>query len=703
MYYDEFIVILHILPSRLPRRGGHMRGKTEEEPDNMKIRNVLISAAVAAVGGIGIVNAEAPLPKVTILGKTFYYYETKKGETLNDIASRYGWDEKILSSVNSDVDSHPDSGTLIYYPVAKGASSGSSTSRSSNTTASAIESDSNATHTSSVEAGNTSTAAQQSPARGQQNSTVEERSRAASSEFAEDGYQYHTVEDGESLYGIARHYNTTIENLFRLNPGLSAGTPKTGWKIRVLAENGAKPKVFKETVEETRVDGMTEYKARRGDSWESVAETNNIPLEALRSANPGIAKLQKGTKIHIPVVTSVQVEKEVVAEDPRAKNEEGIKEIYQEVHSLPQSSNKSEYADEEPSVGVAIVLTDFGHTEDEKRSKKNKEMEFSRGALKAMDDLRKSPFKTRLTIIDGSLPSDSIRYMLDDFRPTMLVSTSDTDIPDYLINYCDSASTMLVNAFSLKDEQYVENPHLLQYMTPSNYMNSGVAEYLVQEYSDYQLLIAGSQDPSDNLANAVVGEFIKKGSDRVTEVTIEELETLELPDPEGKYLIYATPTGQKDVQDLLKKTVELRERHMLADIRVIGRPNWIALVTSTRDNAFKDLLDANYTMIPSRFYFDPEDYATSHFIDDYKTLFHIGPMKASPVYCATAYDIMTYFVPNLANNNGDFNATFTWHPTIQSPISLERVSNWGGVVNKGVYLINYTPSGFTDKKLIPKM
>ena len=152
MYYDEFIVILHILPSRLPRRGSHMRGKTEEEPDNMKIRNVLISVAVAAVGGIGIVNAEAPLPKVTILGKTFYYYETKKGETLNDIASRYGWDEKILSSVNSDVDSHPDSGTLIYYPVAKGASSGSSTSRSSNTTASAIESDSNATHTSSVEA-----------------------------------------------------------------------------------------------------------------------------------------------------------------------------------------------------------------------------------------------------------------------------------------------------------------------------------------------------------------------------------------------------------------------------------------------------------------------------------------------------------------------------------------------------------------------
>ena len=72
-------------------------------------------------------------------------------------------------------------------------------------------------------------------------------------------------------------------------------------------------------------------------------------------------------------------------------------------------------------------------------------------------------------------------------------------------------------------------------------------------------------------------------------------------------------------------------------------------------------------------------------------------MKASPVYCATAYDILSYFVPNLAQSNGDFNVIFTEYPTLQSPMGLSRVSNWSGIVNKGVYVLSFNPYGEPER------
>ncbi|MDE6558808.1 MAG: hypothetical protein K2K29_02850, partial [Muribaculaceae bacterium] len=153
-----------------------------------------------------------------------------------------------------------------------------------------------------------------------------------------------------------------------------------------------------------------------------------------------------------------------------------------------------------------------------------------------------------------------------------------------------------------------------------------------------------------------------------------------------------TPTGSKDVKMLLENIGEMRMRNVMSDIRVMGRPNWVPY-TST----LGDLMGENYVYLPSRFYFDPDDSSTKKFINHYESLFKLRPMKASPVYCATAYDILTYMVPNMAQSGGDFNAVFTSFPTLQSPVSLNRVSNWSGIVNKGVYILTFTPYGGADR------
>ncbi|MDE6329618.1 MAG: LysM peptidoglycan-binding domain-containing protein [Muribaculaceae bacterium] len=690
---------------------------------NILTKTFISIAAVAGLGGLAI--AQTQLPKVKIMGKSFYYYESKKGESLSDIADKFGWDPALLEATNRDVTSRLDPGTLLYYPVGKE----SRTAQNSNSDGSVAVASSRITHI--VKSGETAygiaklynvpleslyvlnpgietsgikkgmTLAIDTSERGvvsDSQAADETAADASADDTPTVDYVYHTVGDGESLYGISKAYNTTVEDLFKLNPGLRSGAPAEGEVIRVLADTD-KSERRKETVEVSHVESLSAYKVKRGDSWESIALTYAVPVEALRDANPGIDRIRKGDVLRIPVITTINVEQEYTTEDPRQRHEEGIGEIYNEVHSLGATATADSLGSEKSQrvdIGVAVVLTDIGNTVDEKRNKTNKEMEFSRGALTAVDALKSHACHTRLTIIDGSISQDSVTMALDAFRPQMIVTTSDRSIPAYLVDYAADNKSMVINSFDAKDETYIDNPHVLQYLVPTSYMNSEVTDYMKSAFDGYKLIIAGSPESSDALGASVIQAFAGSG-DGVEEVEITGLADLELNAEHGKYLIYGTPTNQKDVKNLLEQVSALRQRNMMSDIRVMGRPNWIPYAT-----ALKDLFGENYVYIPSRFYFDPDDPSTKEFISHYESLFNVRPMKASPVYCATSYDIITYFVPNLAANAGDFNGSFTSWPTIQSPIDLTRVSNWGGIVNRGVYIITFSPSGISDRISLPQ-
>lgn len=568
---------------------------------NFKNLMVLAVAALSIVG----VFADTSLPKVKILGKRFYYYETKRDESLYGIAKRYGWDPELLKRTNPEAKSNPERGTLLYYPVGKEISEfvEESEDRGLN------------------EATSDATAASVS-----YGSYVVEN--IASSSI------YHTVEADESLYGIARKYDLSLDQLISLNPNVSNGSLHEGMLLRIKEDDAAL-----------------------------------MPTGATAS--------QESTTSYVPAVADVKREASSYGDNSF-------------LNADKESSN-----DSYPEVNVAIVLTDIATSVDDKRTKMNKEMEFARGALTAVDNFKDETFKTQLMILDGSKEASEIRRSLASFNPRMIITTSDRSIPEYIISYADSAKVMVVNSFDARDENYVVNPNVVQYLAPSSYMNSEVAEYVANSFKDYKLLVAGSVEASDALGNAVIEMFSRLGTDKVTEIDIPEIPEMELTDEWGKYLIYGTPTSQKDVKALLEKVNDLRNRNMLADIRVLGRPNWIPYATS-----LKELLGINYSYVPSRFYFDPENSLTSEFINHYESLFSLRPMKASPVYCATSYDIINYFVPTLAGGQ-DITESFSAYRPIQSPMSLERIVN-AGIVNKGVYMICFMPFGQTDIISLPE-
>lgn len=104
----------------------------------------------------------------------------------------------------------------------------------------------------------------------------------------------YTIRAGDTLYSIARRYNTTVQAILDANPGLDPNYLQVGRIICVPQ---------RDTVPSTRCPaGYTLYTIRAGDTLYAIARARNTTVAALLAANPGIDpnRLQIGQRICVP-------------------------------------------------------------------------------------------------------------------------------------------------------------------------------------------------------------------------------------------------------------------------------------------------------------------------------------------------------------------------------------------------------------------
>ncbi|MDE6295381.1 MAG: LysM peptidoglycan-binding domain-containing protein [Muribaculaceae bacterium] len=641
--------------------------------------------------------AETKLPTVIILGKQYYCYESKKGDSLFGIASHYGWDTDVLNELNPNITSPIAKGTLIYYPVTDNITSESAAGENSIVTEQVthlVQSgetvysickaydltmnelyalNPNARH--GIKAGEILVISQpKTIVTADKHSTDEEANNAPDDVIGENGedneYIFHNIAQGETLYSIAVKYDTRVEDIYRENPGLSPDYIAAGETIRIIPGTRSN-NVKTEVVTEQSVVSIDTYKVQKGDTWGSISASLHVEQQALRDANPGKWKLKKGDTLIIPRTEEIEVSHEYTEIDPREQSPQGLRELYDEVHSIDVSmTGERETADE---VKVAIILDDTAT---------NRDMEFARGALLGIDKLKNSSFRINVMIVDGGDTMSKILTQLETFRPDLLISTSDKSLPQYLVEYSQRTGTELINTFDVKNEAYIDTPTIYQFLTPSSYFNDSVAEYIAEQFGDRTLLVIGNISNTDN-----VRELLSQKFSGIRNIDVADIEKF-VPQDGVKYLIYATPTGQKDVESLMENISAMVSSNPLADIKVIGRANWVTFGRKLSEK----YSDINF-LVPSRFYFNPDDIDSRRFINDYQQLYGHTPIKSYPVYSVVGYDIITSFLPNIHNHNGDFNANFNVSGTLQSDIVLERINNWSGLYNPSCYILDYNMAG----------
>lgn len=623
---------------------------------------------------------EVKLPVVEILGHQYYVYESKKGDSMFGIARKFKWNDAILQKLNPKAISPLDKGINIYYPVSDGNE----------------KSDSQVVDITTVETmpvkhlvkkGETVYSISQlygisvdkiyalnpGSQEGIKAGEILSINEPGTTPYVGENPEFYTVRKGDTLFKVAKMYNTTVAAIMKLNPGVSESNFKADAVIK-LPSNGTGISKTVTQVEETKIDSFKTYKVAKDDTWDSIAEKTGVKKEDLLSANKNSGTLKKNDIIGIPQVSTITVDKVTTEEDPREQSSEGLADIYEDVHGIADT-------EQDIVVNVALLLSE---------PSSRKDLDYSRGFLTAIDRLKHSNYRIKMNVVDGTKARENVLESIDNIEPSMIFLTSDRNIPDYITEYARNKSVPVVNTFDVRNEEYTSNPYIIQLLTPSNIFNEEIASYLKDRYKDYELVFVGENEGNDQLGSSLREVW----KDRVnTMPTLNADPTSDFAfSPEGKYLIYGNDTKKAEVQKFLTQINQLRESNPLADFAVVGRPNWIVFDESLSENLHK--ADA---MIPSRFYYDKDSQDSRKFMMYYKSAFDMTPVKSFPSYAAMGYDSAMYFIPSIAGTGGDLNAFKPSQDTVQSDFDFKRMSNWSGFMNPVVYLVRFTPYDTVEK------
>ena len=612
------------------------------------------------------------LPTKDILGTEYYVYEIRKGDSLYGILHRYGWEESVLLRLNPSLADGMKRGDVIYYPTGNEKPSESVAKEEKKQDATDFPP---ITH--KVARGETPysiarlykipletlykihPSARSGLKAGE--TIVIDQSEIGLGNDSE--FFYQQVKHGDTLYRLAKNHGLSVEELLAANPGLTEKTLRADETIRI--PRSATPRKSVETVEKEQVSSLSSYKVQKDDTWTAISRKTGVEVDELREANSDIGHLKKNEIITVPVIETVKIEEVVDYVDPREKDPEGRQEIYDSIHHLDPS---------EKGARIAMIIDDPSARRD---------AEFSRGFLLALKEMGAPGYPVAVKIISGAEAVDAVVAKLDEFRPQAVVNLSDKGVQDWLVKYGNRAGVETVNVFDARTDTYLAEPSVIQLMTPSNNFYALVAREMQKRFADYTPLFVSKHDASsDPVCDAVMGAFQSPALSSVTLDALSKDNFVGAPD----YLVIADLADKEEAEKLFSTLENIREQNPALRISVFGRPSWVVWSESLAEEFYK-----NNVLLPSRFFFSSDESLPKAFIDRYSEEYGRGPLKSFPNYAASGYDIANFFVPNLAANGGDFNERPLTVSTIQTPIDIQRISNWGGFYNSDCLLVEYTP------------
>lgn len=613
-----------------------------------------------------------------LLGKEYYCYEVKKGETIYGIAKKFGWNIDELVRINPDAARHLKKGDRLYYPtqednIVESQSSGEILDFEPEPIIHTVKKGETVYGLSRQYDLPLETIYRYHPSAKQGLKTGEtlEFPQSKNSKF-----YFYRIKTGDSLYSVAQKFNTSIEGILKDNPRLSERNFKTGETIRIDLSNSGK--LQSQRVEEERLAKVENYKVSKNDTWTSISEKTGVDEEILMAANDSENKNPKENQlIAVPISETVEIEKEVEINDVRELSSEGIQEIYDSIHgNNPDKEMLSE-------VRVALILDD---------PSSKKDIDFTRGFLIALSEMKETPFKINLKVIDGRVAASVLSDSLDFFEPNLILATADKAFPLFIADYGNSNNIQIVNVFDLKNDLYEDNASIVQLLPPSSYFYEHLAGRIRNDYRYGNLVMIGDNDSADGMAANLIEAF--DGS--YDSMSIEDFSIFE-PDYDKTYIVYAYPTKKDEISDFFQAISNIKENFPMSEITVIGHSSWVALMDD-----FEDRFNENRVIIPARVWLDENGEQWGAFTSKYEEFFNGVPVRSFPNFAASGYDSAHYFLPVIAHNGGDFNKNHDGSNdfSLQSEIGLKRVNNWGGFINSSAFLIQFMPDGKPLKTLV---
>ena len=445
---------------------------------------------------------------------------------------------------------------------------------------------------------------------------------------------YHTIKQGETLYRLSKNYNISIENILKLNPGVSPENFKIGTVIKIVANA---PKTEKR---ETTVTVMKSYIAETGDNLKKIAKRTGVDIDDLEDANPNVGKVKTGMTIQIPVAKTDSVDV-VVSEgneyELQHNDSERIKEIYDSIHYLNSSK----------SINVALMLPFMLNNSVETKQSKLY-TEFYKGFLLALKDVNERYNDNEINVYtyDTEGTTDKLMSILsiDEVKEMDLIFAPDVlEQLDSISSFSKSNGIYVVNTFSVKDENYDNNPYMFQINIPQDNMYADVCDWISKDFKDYEVVFIhkkgnAKKDIADNLKRYLEQERrTVKEVEYSSVLTCEEL--LEVVNVNEKTLFIPTSGTKASLSQMIPALKKLKDENPVMESAVVGYPEWSVYMEDWKQDFHT--INAHFY---SRVFVDEKAKDFEKFNSEYLKWYGEDLIESTPCFGYLGYDTGKYFL-----------------------------------------------------------
>jgi len=317
----------------------------------------------------------------------------------------------------------------------------------------------------------------------------------------------HTVQGGETLYGISKKYSCTVAELQTLNPGISEGI-SIGQQIKIpLKESNQTTEVIQSdpttttfTYDISYKDSLVRHTVLDQETLYSISKRYMVSTDTIQKLNNlNGAKVKKGDVLLIPVkkVNYQVIEKEIVH-----LNSDTI---------IPTDTNNIIVRDEVYTVALLLpLMLNLNDAEMGKPLKLDQirelypltkmAFEFYQGFVFAADSLQMAGLSVDIYVYDTKKDSLTVLKIFEneEFKSMDLVVGPMYQIETNLTaQLCGERNIPLVLPFKVDAAVVIKNPSVYKTVASNMTLMDGAVDYILENHSHHNVMIVKPTSTSD--------------------------------------------------------------------------------------------------------------------------------------------------------------------------------------------------------------
>lgn len=499
---------------------------------------------------------------------------------------------------------------------------------------------------------------------------------------------FHTIQPGETLYQLTIKYNLSAQDICNANPGLSSDNFRAGQVVYIPAQQTSVQPNTEPLIPTVPSNNKNEWrdmhKVERKETIFSICQQYGITQEELIAINPELknGKLKKGAFIFIPYPKTAQPVKQATTSELTPTNEELF--------------NQSKPVARKINVIKAAIMLPFNISENGSIKENARMVEYYEGFLLAIDSLKRQGISFDLytyntqgskSITSNILKKPEMKQMDIIFGPV-----APENIP-MTSDFAKKNNIRLVIPFEPKVEQVFNTPEIYQINTPQSYLYSEVYEHFFRKFSQYNVVFLDPANGDKEKADFITGLKNELQNNHMTfkqiqlGTTIEADKVIACMDTTRSNIFIPTSGRSSALTKLLPHLTVIRREHPNFDMHLFGYPEW-QTYTQEYLASFYELDTYFYTSFYTNNLF-PEAIWFTH---EYRRWYSKDMANSYPKFGMLGFDTGYFFLKGLAQEGNELEENLDKIKAIpiQTGFKFERVSNWGGFINRKVFFVHLT-------------